>query len=127
MEDQKPFTFNIQLPTKKNIFQNGRQREYQKFDMKKFVAPCSFPSISVNIKKVVLFSDADFHDVQQKQTKSSTKTTRGSYRSRNKFMMTRNLLCRLVKEETSFTSTDVSKVVSLVRNQFIRSKLHILN
>ena len=95
--------------------------------MKKFVAPCSFPSISINIRKVVVFNDANFQDFSKKLVNMSTKNTRGSYRSRNRFMVTRNLLCRLVKQETALSSTDVSKVVSLVRHQFIFSKAHILN
>lgn len=127
MEDQKPFTFDTQFPKKKNVFQSGRKTGYPKFDMKKFVAPCSFPSISINIRKVVVFNDANFQDFSKKLVNMSTKNTRGSYRSRNRFMVTRNLLCRLVKQETALSSTDVSKVVSLVRHQFIFSKAHILN
>lgn len=117
LSPEKIFTFCFKLPKRIDIPVEANQPTTKKnFRIKELTTTNSYPSISINIKQYVLFTSEKYIEASRKPTAKDKKTviTRGSFRTRNKFIIARNLLCRLVKHEKALSSTEISKVVSLV-------------
>lgn len=117
LSPDKTFTFCFNLPRRIDIPVESNQPTTKKnFKIKELTTTNSYPSISINIKQYVLFTSEKYIEASRKPTAKDKKTaiTRGSFRTRNKFIIARNLLCRLVKHEKALSSTEISKVVSLV-------------
>lgn len=111
------FTFCFKLPRKIDIPIESNPFTKKSFRIKELTTTNSYPSISINIKQYVLFINEKYIEASKKPAAKGKKAaiTRGSFRTRNKFIIARNLLCRLVKHERALSSTEISKVVSLVR------------
>lgn len=116
LSPEKIFTFCFKLPRRIDIPVETNQPTRKNFSIKELTTTNSYPSISINIKQYVLFTSEKYIEASKKPTAKDKKTaiTRGSFRTRNKFIIARNLLCRLVKHEKALSSTEISKVVSLV-------------
>lgn len=110
------FTFSFKLPRRIDIPVESNPTSKKSFRIKELTTTNSYPSISINIKQYVLFISEKYIEASKKPAAKDKKAaiTRGSFRTRNKFIIARNLLCRLVKHEKALSSTEISKVVSLV-------------
>lgn len=108
------YTFSFTLPRRSIPVANSEGRKSKNSKIKDFTTASSYPIISVNVKQHVLFTKNKYIESMCDKQDSKAATIRGSFRTRNKFIIARNLLCRLVKYEKALTSIEVSKVVSLV-------------
>lgn len=111
--NETAFIFSFTFPKRRVDFDLDKSEMHKSVKMKEFVLAKAYPCLSVNINQYVLFSDEKYLG-SSNISRNKGKEGRGSFRTRNKFIMARNLLCRLVKHERSLTSTEISKVVSIV-------------
>lgn len=121
------YTFCFKLPRRSNLTAESGPSKNKSYKIKDLVTTNSYPSISVNIKQYVLFINEEYIEATSTPITKDKKTSivRGSFRTRNKFIIARNLLCRLVKHEKALSSTEISKVVSLVSN-FVQYQCSII-
>lgn len=114
------YKYSFKLPFRKTASakasENGKKRGGRS-SIKDLVTTDSYPSISVNINQYIQFANEKYIECSAdaaRSEKRSSPSSRGSFRTRNKFMIARNMFCRLVKHEKSLMSTEVSKIVSIV-------------
>lgn len=114
------YMYSFKLPCRKTAdaktSENDKKRG-RRSSIKDLVTTDSYPSISVNINQYIQFANEKYIECSADAARSEKRpssSSRGSFRTRNKFMIARNMFCRLVKHEKSLTSTEVSKIVSIV-------------